>query len=223
MNWLSFAAVFGIFFLTHSLPARPKIKSRLVKMLGSRGFNLAYSILSLAMLSWLIVAAANAPYVALWDQASWQRHVTFVGMFAVCLLLALATGRPNPFSFGGLNNGQFNPHQPGLIRWTRHPMLLALAGWSALHILPNGDVAHVILFGVFTFFALVGMKIIDRRKRRLFGGSELVCLRNVVASAPSFSMQGSWAGFWLRVAGGVLVFVVLLVLHPIVLGVSPLP
>ena len=51
---------FGHFFITHSLPVRPKIKSRFVGMLGPHGFTLAYSILSIAMLSWLITAAASA-------------------------------------------------------------------------------------------------------------------------------------------------------------------
>jgi len=223
VSWILYAAVFGAFFLTHSLPVRPRSKRWLVKRLGPRGFTLSYSILSIAMLAWLFVAAANAPYVALWDQTPWQRHVTFVGMFAIGLLVALTLGRPNPFSFGGINNERFNPRKPGLIRWTRHPLLWALTLWSFFHILPNGDLAHVILFGVFASFGLVGMKIVDRRKQRLLGGPEWWSLHDLVAAAPLFSKHGSWAEILLRLTAGVVVFVVLLILHPIVLGVSPLP
>lgn len=223
MNWLPFAAAFGIFFLTHSLPVRPKVKSRLLSMLGPRGFTFVYSVLSLGMIVWLVAAAGNAPFVLLWDQAPWQRYMIFVGMLLVCLLFALTIARPNPFSFGGFHNERFDPHRPGLIRWIRHPMLLALAGWSALHILPNGDLAHSILFGVFAVFALAGMAIIDRRKQRLLGKLEWVSLRRAAASAPLFSMQGSWTEYWLRIAAGVLGFTLLLILHPVVLGVSPLP
>lgn len=223
MNWLPFVAAFGIFFLTHSLPVRPKVKSLLVSKLGPRGFTIVYSILSLGMIIWLVAAAGNAPFVLLWDQAPWQRYTIFVGMLLVCLLFALTIARPNPFSFGGFHNERFDPHRPGLIRWIRHPMLLALAGWSALHLLPNGDLAHTILFGVFAVFALAGMAIIDRRKQRLLGKLEWVSLHQTVASAPLISMQGSWAGYWLRIAASVLGFTLLLILHPVVLGVSPLP
>tara|TARA_R110002126_G_scaffold291724_2_gene455977 strand:- start:27307 stop:27978 length:672 start_codon:yes stop_codon:yes gene_type:complete len=223
VSWILYAAVFGAFFLTHSLPVRPGSKRWLVKRLGPRGFTLSYSILSLAMLAWLIVAAANAPYVALWDQATWQRHVIFIGMFAVSLLVALSIARPNPFSFGGARNERFDPKKPGLIRWTRHPLLLALTLWSALHILPNGDVAHVILFGVFALFGLFGMRIVDRRKQRLLGDTQWQFLRGLVAAAPLFTRHGSWLEIMLRLTAGVSVFALLLVLHPIVLGVSPLP
>ena len=71
-----------------------------------------------------------------------------LGMFAVCLILALSIARPNPFSFGGAQNARFDPARPGIVRWVRHPILLSLALWAGLHLLPNGDLSHVILFGV---------------------------------------------------------------------------
>ncbi len=61
MSWFGFAAVFLAFFLTHSVPLRPQVKSRLVDVLGTRGFSVLYSMLSTAMLAWLILAAADAP------------------------------------------------------------------------------------------------------------------------------------------------------------------
>ena len=36
-------------------------------------------------------------------------------------------------------------------------------------LVPNGDLAHVILFGTFAGFALLGQRLIDRRKRREMG------------------------------------------------------
>ena len=116
------------------------------------GFTLAYSALSLAVLTWVIGAAGRAPYVPLWQWAPWQNHVVLVVMALVCLLLALSIGRPNPFSFGGARNQDFDPHVPGIIRLHRHPLLLALGLWAFAHTLPNGDLAHVILFGVFGVF-----------------------------------------------------------------------
>lgn len=223
MSWLSFAGVFAAFLVTHSVPVRPPVKARLVQILGAAGFTIAYSLLSAGMLAWLIAAAADAPYVPLWSEAPWQRSATFVGMFGVCLLLAFAIGRPNPFSFGGICNDGFDPAHPGLIRWSRHPLLLALALWAGLHVLPNGNLAHVVLFGVFTGFSVLGMKIVDRRKQRTMGATEWLTLKQKVSAAPLWSRPRSGAVFAVRLALGVLGFLALLLLHPLVIGVSPLP
>ncbi|MCX7566160.1 NnrU family protein [Sulfitobacter sp. F26169L] len=166
MSWLQYGGVIALFFLTHSIPVRPKIRARLVAGLGERGFTLAYSLLSLGMLAAVIAAARHAPFVMIWAQAPWMHHVVFAGMLIVCLIVAYSLGRPNPFSFGGADNNSFDPRHPGIVGWLRHPVLAALALWAALHLLPNGDLAHVLLFGIFAGFAVLGRKLIDRRKKR---------------------------------------------------------
>jgi uncharacterized membrane protein len=223
MGWVTFAAVFGVFFLTHSIPVRPAIRARLVAMLGPRGFTLAYSALSIGMLAWLIVAAGRAPFFYLWGQTFWQMHIVLAGMALICVILSLSIGRPNPFSFGGTHNDRFDPVHPGIVRLTRHPLLLAMALWSGLHLLPNGDLAHVILFGCFAGFALLGMRIIDRRKRRLMGQSLWQSQWDAVRAAPFLPSPASWRAACTRLGLGLGGFAVMIVLHPIVIGVSPLP
>lgn len=221
MDWLRFAGLFVLFFLSHSIPVRPQVKSWLAAWIGARGFTVAYSILSLGMLSWLIVAAGRAPVVALWYRAPWQIHVTLAVMLVVCMILALAIGRPNPFSFGGARNANFDPARPGLIRWMRHPLLVALALWAGTHLLPNGDLAHVILFGIFAGFAVLGRSIIDRRKRRMMGACQWQEMRDVVATAPLLTQPNGQTTF--RLIAGVALYLGLLAAHPLVIGVSPLP
>jgi len=221
MAWLSFAGIFALFFLSHSIPVRPAIKSRVTARIGARGFTLAYSALSLVMLVWLIRAAGRAPFVGLWYPAPWHTHVALVGMLAVCVILALAIGRPNPFSFGGARAHAFDAQHPGIVRWMRHPLLVALALWAGVHLLPNGDLAHVILFGVFAGFAILGRRIIDRRQRRLMGAETWERVWDAVAHAPRFSRPG--VETIIRVAAGVALYLALLALHPLVIGVSPLP
>lgn len=219
MTWLGFAGVFALFFATHSIPVRPPVRAALVARLGSRGFVLCYSALSVAMLAILIMAAGRAPYVQLWPRAIWQNHVVIAGMVGVCVILAFSLGRPNPFSFGGMNNHRFDPANPGIVRWLRHPVLAALALWAALHLLPNGDLAHVLLFGVFAAFALLGQRLIDRRKKREMGVETWQRLRQQIKEAPGpeASAQG------IRGLNGILVaaalFAAIVLLHPVVIGV----
>jgi uncharacterized membrane protein len=221
MGWFEFALAYVVFFLSHSLPVRPPLRPWLQARLGASGFTIAYSALSFAVLAWLIWAAGSAPHVALWDWAPWQAHVPLVVMGPVCLILALSIGQPNPFSFGGSRNDQFDPARPGIVRLSRHPLLLALALWAAAHVVPNGDLAHVILFGTFAAFALLGGRLFDRRKRREMG-PEWQRMRDRVLDGPFLCLPVSWQRLATRMAIGIGLYVALLWLHPWLFGVDPL-
>lgn len=222
MGWIEFIAAFAAFFATHSIPLRPAVRGAVTARIGRRGFTAAYSLLSLAALIWLIVAAGRAPYVELWPRWPWQTWVPLIAMALVCVIVALALGRPNPFSFGGVRAEAFDPARPGIVRVLRHPMLAALALWAAGHMVPNGDLAHVLLFGVFAGFAVLGIRMIDRRKRRVMGADAWEALRAQVRRASPLPPL-SWSGASLRVVIALAVYGTLLALHPMVIGVSPLP
>jgi len=144
-----------------------------------------------------------------------------------CLLVAFGIGAPNPLSFGGRADG-FDPERPGIAAVARHPLLLAIALWSGAHAVANGDLAHVSLFGAFAAFALLGMRVLDRRKRRLMGAGEWSRLAARTSAWPLASLV---AGRWRpsappdprRVGLGLLLWLALLALHAPVVGVSPLP
>jgi uncharacterized membrane protein len=217
VGWFEFIAAFVAFFLSHSIPVRPAMRAKLVATLGPRRFTMGYSILSLGVLIWLIGAAARAPYVPLWDWALWQNLIGLAVMAFAIALLALSIGRPNPFSLGGARNDMFNPEIAGIVAVFRHPLLVSLALWALVHMIANGDLAHVILFGTFGGFALLGQKIIDRRKRRQMGAqwADLEARMQVGTLKPK--------GTVLRQIIGVLTYAGLIWLHPMLFGVSPLP
>lgn len=222
MAWAVFALAFVVFFGTHSVPVRPPVRPYLMGLLGARGFTWVYSALSLASLAWLIVAAGQAPVVPLWGWSPWQSLVSLSLMLVACELLALTLGRPNPFSFGGVGNDTFDPSQPGVVRLTRHPLLVVLAIWSLAHLLANGDVAHAILFFVFAVFSLFGGRMVDRRARRDLA-DRWDPLWEEVQAAPVGSVLPLRAETALRLGLGGAIFGVLIWLHPLVIGVSPWP
>mgnify|MGYP001058188518 CR=1 FL=1 len=222
MTWLGFTAVFALFFATHSVPLRPRVRATLEHYLGPRVFTLAYSSLSLVMLAATIMSAGHAPYVQLWPQAIWQHYTVIAGMFVFCLILAFSLGRPNPFSFGGTQNDLFDPAQPGIVGWLRHPILAALTLWASLHLLPNGNLAHVLLFGVFTIFAVLGSPLIDRRKKREMKIETWDRLQSEIRSSSRMPSTALCAEFFKRLAGAIALFVILILLHPVLIGVSVL-
>ena len=222
MSWIEYIIAFTAFFVSHAVPVRPPLRPWLVARFGECGFTLLYSLVSLCVLAWLVLAAGRAPHVILWDYEPWQNLVPLAAMLPVCVIVTLAIGRPNPFSFGGANNGSFDPERPGLVRWMRHPLLVALAVWALAHLVPNGDLAHVLLFGVFAVLAFAGQRLVDRRRQRELG-AHWDRLRLAVSQALRSSPPLGTSGFVLRIAAGLLLYAVLLLLHPFLFGVDPLP
>lgn len=104
-GWTEFIMACAAFFLSHAIPVRPAIKGAIVARIGARGFSLAFSVLSILALGWVIVAAGRAPVVDLWPLTPVLRWIALALMLVASVILALAIGRPNPFSFGGRPSG----------------------------------------------------------------------------------------------------------------------
>jgi uncharacterized membrane protein len=228
-DWAQFAAALIVFLASHSIPARPAIRRALREWLGGRGYMTLYSILSLAVFAWFIWAAEHAPRIELWAFAPWQLWAPNIAMPLVCLAIAYSFASPDPFSITGRGGAAFDPSRPGIAGITRHPLLWAITLWASAHLIPNGDVAHVILFGLFAAFGVLGMAIFDARRRREWGAqawAERTAHTSRVPFAAVFA--GRFRGEGLRAPPGVLLaaaalYLTLLLLHPLVIGVSPLP
>ncbi len=221
-GWAEFAAALILFLLSHAIPVRPPVRPWLVARLGLRGYFIAYSLLSLGLLWWLIVAAARAPYVEVIPPADWLRWVPILVMPFVCLLAVLGAGGVNPLSFGGMGKGRFDPDRPGVLAFTRHPLLLAMLLWALAHLLANGDLAHVILFGLFAAFSAFGMAAVDRRYRRELGEETWATLARNTARLSLRGFLQFRATPW-QIARAALLYGLLIWLHPAIIGVSPLP
>ncbi len=217
LDWSGFILGFLFFFISHSIPTRPGVKARLVRLLGEKGFTLAYSALSIAALAILILAARSAPHVTLWYWDTWQNHLALSLMAIALVIVTLAIGRPNPLSFGGANNRTFSPDDPGIVGWFHHPLLAALLLWSSAHMIANGDLAHVIMFGCFAAFSVLGRLIINRRKKRELGAEKWAYLSTTRANFHP-SLNGV-----IRALLGLAIYAAVIWAHEPVIGISPLP
>ena len=225
--WIEFALAMGLFLLSHRIPAALGEKGRLLALLGARSYAVVFSAVSLLLLGWLIAVAARAPFVPLWDQQLWHRWAVNLMMPAAIALAVFGIGAPNPFAFEGRATG-FDPARPGIAGVTRQPLLWALALWAGAHLLPNGDLAHVLLFGPFLVLALAGMPVVERRRRRGMAEADWRRLTARTGLVPFAALAtGRWrpraAPSSLRLAGAVLIWTALLHLHAPVIGLSPLP
>ncbi len=128
-----------LFLGAHSLPmARPDLRSRLIERLGLLGWQGIYSLISLIGL--VLIAqgygAARLHPVPLYLPPLWLKHAMLLLMLPVFPLL-------------------FAAYLPGRIQSTvKHPMLAAVKIWGFAHLLANGMLADVLLFGSFLIWAI---------------------------------------------------------------------
>lgn len=225
-GWEEFVLASAIFLASHSLPARPAIRSRLTGWVGRRNYLAVYSIVSLVLLAWLIVAAGRAPYVGFWawtPERAWLAN----GLMAIAVWLAVCGAAiANPFSLGGLAGKAYDAARPGILAVTRHPLLLALVLWSLAHLMVNGDLAHILLFGSLGGFSLVGVLAMERRARKRAGPQwrQISAGTSLLPFSALMTGQAPWSGLlgW-RLLIVPAVWAAIVVLHRPLLGVSPLP
>ncbi|MGJ3263243.1 MAG: NnrU family protein [Salinarimonas sp.] len=210
---IEFAAALAVFLLAHSLPARLGLKDRLVARVGRRAYLVGYSLVSLALLAWLIDAARRAPVVPLWDPAPWQAWIPLVAMPVAFVLLVAGLAQPNPLSITLRAGGK-----PGaVVAVTRHPVLWGFLVWALAHVPPNGDVVSLVLFGGMAAFAVAGFPILDRRARRHLGDGRWRAL------AGRGGPRTEWGGLAIAALAGLVLYAwFLLQGHARLIGVDPL-
>ena len=223
-SWMPFAGSLAAFLASHAIPARPPIRRRLVGIVGERVYLILYSIMSLVLLGWLFQAAAEAPYVELWPELDWQHLVPRILVPLAFALGTIGLLTANPLSLSIGRQGP-EPAPSSILGVTRHPVLWALALWAAAHMIPNGDLAHFLLFGTLLALCLGGMMLMDRRAARQLGTArwlELAATRPLVPfSRPGALHRPTWREVWLGLSG-LLLAAGIATLHGAVIGVPAL-
>ncbi|HHI82539.1 MAG TPA: NnrT protein, partial [Rhizobiales bacterium] len=212
-----FLAALIIFFLAHMIPTRTLLRPHLSGILGSeRRFVMVYSLLSIALLAWLVHAAINAPYISLWTAGSHAALIPVIFMLPAFVLMTTAIFQPNPLSIA-FSRRSFNPEIPGIVAITRHPVLWSFGLWAASHIPPNGDLVSLILFGMLAIFAFLGMARMDRRMREKLGNrhwQQLAERTSILPFAAILSGRAKWPAdrqFLQGLLAGIVLYVIFLI------------
>ncbi|MDZ4357577.1 MAG: NnrU family protein [Variovorax sp.] len=146
MVWLILGL--ALFLGVHSVSiVSPQGRHALAQRLGEGGFKGLYTLVSLAgfaLIVWGYGLAREAP-VLLYTPPTGMRHLAALLMLPVFVLL-------------------FAAYLPGRIqRAAKHPMLLAVKFWALAHLLANGTLADVLLFGGFLAWAVADRISVKRR------------------------------------------------------------
>jgi uncharacterized membrane protein len=180
-----------VFLGLHLLPVASGMREVFVARLSENGYKVLFSLLSIATFVLLVYGFAKAPVVQIWSPPSWTRWVAIVLMLLACIFLVAA-------------------YAPGRITARlKHPFLLAVKTWALAHLIANGDLASIILFGSFLAYAVYDRIALNRRRpTSLIGVPGTGAPRNDIIAV---------------VLGTVLYVVFLVWLHPLLIGTAPLP
>lgn len=166
-------------------------RRRCIARIGPAMWKGAYSLVSLAGLALVIrgYGQARAVPVELWSPQAWAGHLSsLLNLVAFVLLAAAYVPRNHIRAAVG------------------HPMVAGVALWAFAHLMSNGRLADLVLFGSFLGWALLDFRA--ARRRDLAAGTR--------------ALPGSLAGDVIAIVAGVVAAgVFALWLHAPLIGVRP--
>jgi uncharacterized membrane protein len=181
-----------VFLGIHSISIfAPDFRDRMAARLGVGPWRGIYSLISLigfALVVWGYGIARRDP-VVLYNPPLWASHVTAVLMLPVFPLL-------------------FAPYFPGRIKTAlKHPMLVAVKLWAVAHLISNGMLADVLLFGGFLAWAVADRISYKHRQQRPLKGAPPAARNDVIVVIVGLAIYALFV-FWL---------------HLKLIGVPPIP
>jgi len=160
-------AACAYFLLIHFGVSGTRLRDALTARLGEGAYRGLFSLASLVGLAWLIYAYRRAPLLPTWGFLPGFRPAAYVLVLIAFLFAVIGILTPSPTRVG--MESKLDPEAVrGMVRITRHPFLWGVGLWAATHLIVNGDVASLALFGTMLVLAIGGTAAIDAKRRRKF-------------------------------------------------------
>ena len=160
-------AACAYFLLIHFAVSGTRLRDALTGKLGEGPYRGLFSLASLIGIAWMIYAYRHAPLIPTWGLLLGFRPAAYVLVFIAFLFAVIGILTPSPTRVG--MESKLDPEMArGMVRITRHPFLWGVGLWAATHLVLNGDVASLILFGTLLVLAIGGTAAIDAKRRRKF-------------------------------------------------------
>ncbi|MEA3639225.1 MAG: NnrU family protein [Lamprobacter sp.] len=167
-------------------------RDQMAARLGPVAWKAIYGLIALLGLYLIVIGYAQARLavdpVVFYQPPIWTRHITLLLMVPVFVLLLAA-------------------YLPGRIQQTsKHPMLLATKIWALAHLLANGTLADLLLFGGFLAWAVADRISLKRR-----------------APVPAPGAPAGRFNDWIALGAGLALYLFFLLwAHKTLFGVSPI-
>jgi uncharacterized membrane protein len=186
--WVMIAGLV-VFLGAHTLTTQRDARARAIAATGEGTYKILYSLVSalgLALIVWGFARYRATGMIDVWYPPVAMKHITVALMLPAVILVVASYIR-------------------GRIYTTlKHPMLAGIKLWAAAHLLANGDLGSIILFGSFLGWAVFDRISLKRRKD---------------AGGPPIPVGGTTNDL-IAIAVGVVAYLALaFAFHPAVIGV----
>ena len=166
---------------------KPAARARLDDRLGAGPAKGVMAILALVAIALMVVGYQQAAFVNVWHPPAFLVHLN-----NLLMLLAIFI-----FIAGGIRSG--------VRTRIRHPQLTGVKTWAVAHLLVNGDLASILLFGGILAWAVVAVIGTNRRD-----------------GAWQRPQPGTGRGWVIHLVATLVIFALVVLIHNWA-GVSPLP
>jgi uncharacterized membrane protein len=172
-----------IFLAAHAISiVAENWRDGMVEKLGEWGWKGLYSVVAIVGFVLLVkgYAAARQDPVVLYSSPTWLRHgaqLLLIPVFPIFL----------------------SAYLPGRIKSAvGHPMLVATGIWAIAHLLTNGTLADVLLFGSFLVWAVADYRSMGRRAQRTIPGAPASAANDIIAVVVGLGLYVGFVG-WLHI------------------------
>ena len=180
----------AVFLATHVFVSFREARARVIERVGLSLYRTLFAIVSLvglALIIWGYAQYRAHDLIQLWSPPAFMRHITIGLVFFAAIFIVAAF---------------FPSHIKTRLK---HPMLAGVKAWALAHLLSNGDLGSVLLFGTFLAWGVYA-RIAAKR-------------RGDIGAAATPAPDG-WTGDVIVVALGTAIFLALgFWFHPYVIGV----
>jgi len=178
-----------LFFGVHTLTTQREVRARVIAFSGGGGYKIGYSLVSalgLVLIVWGFAHYRASGMWEIWTPPTALKHLTAALMLPAVILVVASYIRGRIYTR------------------LKHPMLTGIKLWAAAHLLANGDLGSIILFGSF-----LGWAVFDRISLK----------RRADAGGPPIPVGGPGNDL-IAVAVGLVAYLALaFAFHPVVIGV----
>jgi uncharacterized membrane protein len=179
----------ALFIASHVFVTRREARAKLRARWGEGTYKAVFSLVSIVgviLIGWGFARYRAAGWIDLWYPPAWTRHAAVTLMWPAIVFVTAA-------------------YIPGHIkRILKHPMLVGVKLWAFAHLIANGDLGSVILFG-----SILAWAVYDRISLKY----------RTDPGAPPIPVQGGKNDIIAVVVGTLLYLALGFTFHPLVIGV----
>ena len=184
-------------------------RNQTIEAYGEKAFKGVYALVSILGFYLLVVGYGEARLqtVALWNPPIFTKHISMLLMLLSSILLVATYIPRNHFKMR-----------------LGHPMVLSVKVWALSHLLANGNLADLVLFGSFLIWAILNFRSARARDRALLlnlNVTEEAAGKSIAESESAH--QPKLLSTIITLVGGIAIWALItFVLHAKIVGVSPM-